>query len=315
MIKLLITGGCGFIGSNLTKFLIDNTDWDINILDNLSTGHLSDIKDLEGFGERISFIQGDIRKLSDISFSIKGCSYVINLAAQTNVMNSIEDPFNDESVNIKGLLNLLRFSKKENITKFIQASSAAALGEVEMPINEKKIPRPLSPYGSSKLAGEAYCSSFAESYGLHSVVLRFSNVYGPKSYHKGSVIAKFFKRILEGKELEIYGDGNQSRDFVYVYDICRAIYLALTKKTLKFDIFQLGTGKETQINTLIKIINNILKEKNYKLPKLKFTSPRPGEIYRNYTDIKKAKKKLGYRVKYDLYEGLTKTFDWFLNDN
>ncbi|MFX0029485.1 MAG: NAD-dependent epimerase/dehydratase family protein [Candidatus Hermodarchaeota archaeon] len=314
MTRVLITGGCGFIGSNLVEFLLKQTNWEFNILDNLSTGRLKDIEVLHEFQEKINFFKGDIANYKDVSKAIKGCEFVVNLAAQTGVLDSINNPFKDEKVNIRGILNLLQLSKESNIKRFIQASSGAALGEQEIPIHELKVPKPISPYGASKLAGEAYCSAFSYSYGLRCIVLRFSNVYGPKSYNKGSVIAKFIKKILKGETIEIYGDGYQTRDFIYVDDISNGIYLSLVKNLSNFQVFQLGTGLETSINSLMEKIKEVLNENSYKIPDIVYTEQKSGEILRNYTDISKAKEILGYSIKKELDQGLRETFKWFLNN-
>lgn len=312
MTKLLITGGAGFIGANLVEFLLKNTDWEINILDNLESGKKEDLENLEGFSQRCNLIEGDIRNEEDVEKAIENCDYVVNLAAQVGVIPSVEDPLNDAEINVNGLIKLLNSSVKHKIKKFVHASSAAPLGEQEMPLNEEKIPRPLSPYGASKLAGEAYCSAFSASHNLETVVLRFSNVYGPKSYDKGSVIPIFIKQILNKKPITIYGDGNQTRDFIYVEDICQAIHLSLTKELPeKFNLFQIATGKETSINELFNLLKKELEKNNFSVQEPKYEKERPGEIYRNYSDISKARKLLGFEPKISLEEGIEKTVKWF----
>jgi len=311
MTRVLITGGCGFIGSNLVDYIIKNTDWNISILDNLTTGKLSDISGIKSFDERIIFFKGDLININDIKESINGCNYAINLAAQTSVIGSIKDPFYDERVNIYGLLNLLEMCAKNNVKKLIHASSAAVLGEQEMPINESKIPKPKSPYGASKLAGEAYCSAYTKNYSLSSIVLRFSNVYGPRSYNKGSVIAKFIKRIFQDKNLIIYGDGKQTRDFIYIDDICFGIYQALTKKLPSYEIIQLGTGIETNIYSIANILKELSRKYNLYIPKLVYNDPRTGEVLRSVCDISKAKKLLDFKIKTSINKGLSNTLKWF----
>jgi len=312
MKKILITGGCGFIGSNLTEYLLEKTDWKINILDNLSSGQFNEIENLNNFETRVNFFKGDITNVNDILKTIENCDYVVNLAAQTSVIESIKKPFKDENINIFGTLNILKLAVEYKIKKIIQASSAAAVGMQEVPINELKVPKPLSPYGASKLACEGYCSAFSNSFNLNIVVLRFSNVYGPKSYHKGSVIAKFIRQIIKGEELQIFGDGNQTRDFIYVKDICSGIYLSLIKKVSKFELIQLGTNIETSVNTLISVLKSISIDLNIKFPDIKYCDERDGEILQNYTDISKAKKKLNFTPKFLIGTSLKRTFEWFL---
>ena len=314
MTKVLITGGCGFIGSNLVEFILEKTDWEINILDNLSAGKLEDVEQISGFKERINFLKGDIRNKEDASKAVDGCDYVVNLAAQVGVMPSIKDPLFDADVNIIGAITLLNACVERKVKKFIQASSAAPLGDQEMPMHEKKVPQPLSPYGASKLADEAYCSAFAASYGINTVALRFSNVYGPKSYQKGSVIPLFIRQILNGEICTIFGDGKQTRDLLYVADVCNGIYLALTTELKnKFELIQLATGKETSMNELFKVMKEEFENQGKSVLDAKYAPARPGEIIRNYADISKAKRLLNYNPEVDLKEGISKTVAWFLS--
>jgi UDP-glucose 4-epimerase len=314
MTRVLITGGCGFIGANLTEFLLDHTDWHINILDNLSVGSLDSIESLKEFTNRIYFFKGDITNLEDVGKAIEGCSYVVNLAAQTGVKPSLKNPFLDLEVNILGTLNLLKNSVDNKIKKFIQASSSAVLGDQKMPLKEEMFPRPNSPYGASKLSGENYCRIFSNTYNLNSNVLRFSNVYGKKAHAKNSIIPKFIKRIILNEVLEIYGDGNQTRDFIYVEDICNGIYLSLIKETQKFELIQLGTGMETSVNSLVRIFEELVKEYSLDIPDVVFKEPLPGEVFRSYADISKANKILGFSIQNDLEKGLRKSFAWFLDN-
>jgi len=313
MTQILITGGCGFIGSNLIEFLLQNTNWHIAVLDNLTEGKLEDIEKLDGFKERGTFFKGDIRNKDDISKAIDGCDFVVNLAAQVGVMPSVEDPLFDADVNIIGAITVLNACVKHKVKKFVQASSAAPLGDQEMPMHEKKVPQPLSPYGASKLADEAYCSAFAASYGINTVALRFSNVYGPKSYQKGSVIPLFIRQVLNGDTCTIFGDGEQTRDFIYVKDICNGIYLALTTELKNnFELIQLATGKETSMNELFKVMKDEFEKQGKTVSDAKYSPARPGEIIRNYADITKARTLLNYEPKVDLQEGIEKTISWFV---
>jgi UDP-glucose 4-epimerase len=314
MKTILITGGCGFIGSNLIRYLLKVSKWRINILDNLSTGAIKPNDMIIQQSDRVNFFSGDIRNVDDITPLIKSSDYIVNLAAQTSVIDSLKNPFYDQDVNIIGLLNLLNISKDNSIEKFIHASSAAAVGEQDMPMDETKIPRPISPYGASKLAGEGYCSAFSNAFEMKAVVLRFSNVYGPLSYHKGSVASKFIKETLTGKPLDVYGDGNQTRDFIYVDDICKGIFLALKKDTDLFSLIQLGTGKETSINELIDYLKRISSKHKINFPAVKHVEERSGEIYRNFTDISNAIRILDFSLDFSIQEGLQNTVEWFVNE-
>jgi len=299
--NILITGGCGFIGFNLARKLSEEGH-NIKILDNLSAG-ANNVPS----GHFRNFIVGDIRDEKLINEATHKIEVIVHLAAHTSVIGSVIDSKKDCDINIIGTLNLLRACTKNSVRRFIFASSNAAVGAHEPPINEEKIPSPLSPYGASKLACEGYCSAFYKTFGVKTIILRFSNVYGPYSVHKSSVVAKFIKTCLNGKSLTIYGDGTQTRDFVYADDICNAIILCITKKDIAGEIFQIGTGIEIRIIDLAQRIISI-SGKNIGIG---FKPSRKGEIFRNFSDIKKSKKLLGYRPMLMLDEGLKLTYKWF----
>ncbi len=314
MKRVLVTGGCGFIGTNLISYLLDHSNWGINIIDDLSEGKLHYLTSLDNYiDDRVKFIEGDIRDEGILEDAVDGCDYVVHLAAQTDVISSINDPFNDSDINIMGTLNVLEASLRNNIKRVSFASSAAAVGEQEPPVDENMIPRPLSPYGASKLAGEAYCSSYSGSHGLSTVALRFSNVYGPNSWHKGSAISLFIKQILDGKTPVIYGDGNQTRDFVHADDISMAIHSSLTRDIpSSFEVIQLGTGIETSINKLYEMIKTRLEGEGIDVPEPRYAPARAGEIYTHYCDIDKARGLLRYEPTFDMEKGIDSTIRWFI---
>ncbi len=316
MVNVLITGGCGFVGTNLIDYLLLNTDWKINVLDNLSAGKLEYLTCIDNYDkDRIDFYKGDIRNEKDISLSLEGCDHVIHLAAQTDVISSIDSPLEDAEINIIGTIKLLQAAVKKEVKRLTLASSAAPLGEQDMPIHEEKVPEPMSPYGASKLSCEGYCSAFAESYGLKTVALRFSNVYGPYSWHKGSVIAKFIKQIIDGEKPVIYGDGDQTRDFIHTKDISQALHMSTIKDLPRdYELFQVATGEETSVNELYEYISRKMDKMGYDISEPEYGKERSGEIYRNYADITKAKDKLGYNPKIKLEEGLEETIAWFLEN-
>ena len=313
--KILITGGCGFIGVNLVRYLLKKGDYKIVVVDNFSVGkveYLNEaIQDLPN-KSLVQIVEGDIRNRDICEKVTQSIDVIVHLAAQAGVIPSIKDPFYDCEINIIGTLNLLYSAVKNKVDKFIFASSNAPVGEQVPPVNETKIPKPLSPYGASKLACEAYCSAFYHSYGLKTVIFRFSNVYGPYCLHKNSVVAKFIKDgILKG-ELTIYGDGKQTRDFIYVDDICQAIYLVLNYKNsdqIWGTLFHLGTGKETTILELAELVKSLFDKKI----KISFAPPRKGEIRRNYSDISKARQVLGFFPQIFFKNGVKKVFNWFVS--
>ena len=300
---VLVTGGCGFIGVNLGR-LLRASGYRILAFDNFSTGSRQDGEDA-GY----TVVEGDIRDAAALRRAAMGASFVVHLAAHTNVVESVHDPATDIDTNVTGTLNTLLAGREAGVDGFVFASSNAPLGSVEPPTREDKVPRPLSPYGASKLAGEGLCSAFAGSYDLPTTVLRFSNVYGPYSYHKGSVVAAFLKRIVEGKSVIVYGDGDQTRDFVHVDDLCRGVKLAMESPT-RGEIFHLGSGTETSVNELLTLITAQFADEEVKV---EHEPERPGEIRRNFSDISKARRVLGYDPSMSLADGLADTRDWFLS--
>lgn len=308
---VLVTGACGFVGANLVRLLLDETEWEVRAFDNLRVGTLENLPDSEG----IEFVKGDLRVPSDVRGAVDGCRFVVNLAAQTGVVDSIDDPRGDAETNVNGLLNLLEASADAGVESFVQASSAAPLGEAEMPLHEERVPEPLSPYGASKLAGEGYCSAYAHSRGLDSAALRFSNVYGPHSPHKSSAVHLFIRNALEGEEVTIYGDGGQTRDFVYVGDVCGAVHTALTTDLPDpYELLQIGTGTETSVNELYGLIREALERRGFDAPDPVHAPAREGEIYRNYADVSKARDLIGYEPSVGLRDGLERTVDWYLEN-
>lgn len=301
--EILVTGGCGFIGSNLIPML-NIEGHKVRVLDNLSTGS----PEVLG-GQQIDLVVGDIRDQKAVREAVCGMDAVIHLAAHTNVIDSIANPELDFETNARGTLNLLLACQEENIKKFVLASSNAPIGETEPPIDETKAAHPMSPYGASKLAGEGYCSVFYHSYGINTVVLRFANVYGPRSYHKGSVVAKFIKEILKNHEITIYGDGDQTRDFVFVEDLCRAIMAGLNVER-GGETFQIATGKETSVADLVGYLKELMVDNSFKV---NYVPQRNGEIIKNYSNISKANQVLYWNPEVELKEGLSRTITWFLH--
>lgn len=301
--KVLITGGCGFVGSNLVRRLI-RSGYEISVLDNLSTGKARDL-DLTG----AELIQGDIRDRAVVADAVKGADSIVHLAADTRVMDSIDAPRVNFDVNVIGTFNLLEAARPEGVHRLVFASTGGAIiGEVVPPVHEDMVPRPISPYGASKLAGEAYASAFAGSYDLSVTALRFANVYGPFSYNKGSVIAKFFKDTLAGRPWTIYGDGSQTRDFVYVGDLTGAVEKALRLDRGGFRVFNIASGTETSIIALTEVIKEVSGCGNQPI---QYQPARRGEIYRNFSLIDKARAELGFEPSTSLYEGLRATWKWF----
>lgn len=322
--NILITGGCGFLGVSLIKKLLALQSKNIRLIDNLSVGkkkHLRQVcefteinpNNLRGSPNGLELIVGDIRDQELAIKVAKGIDTIIHLAANTGVGPSIEKPQVDMSVNIIGTFNYLEASRVNKISKFIFASSGAPIGEVEPPIHEEIPPHPLSPYGASKLAGEGYCSAYKNTFGIETVVLRFGNVYGPGSINKSSVVAKFIRKAINGDILEIYGDGMQTRDFIYIDDLINAIIITVEKHNIGGEIFQIASNQETTINRMTNKLINELKKQGVKNINIKNISIRTGDMKRNFSDTSKAKERLGWNAQINLTEGLSKTVSYFLN--
>jgi UDP-glucose 4-epimerase len=306
MTSYLVTGGCGFIGVNLVSRLVARGE-SVRILDNLNLGRREDVENLG-----VEILVGDVRDPEMVKKAVRGAEVVVHLAAHTRVVESVSDPMLNFEINAIGTMNMLVASRASGVRKFIFASTGGAiLGEQEPPVHEGMVPRPVSPYGAGKLAGEAYCSAFCGSFGLNTVALRFSNVYGPYSYHKGSVVAQFFKDLLEKRPLIIYGDGTQTRDFLYVDDLVDAVLLADRIDT-PGEVFQIASGRETSIATLVAQMEELMPSTKFKTRKEKL---RAGEIFRNYASIAKARRMLEYEPRTDLREGLRRTWAWFVSHN
>jgi UDP-glucose 4-epimerase len=310
---VLITGGAGFIGANLINYLLKKDRYHIRIFDNLSIGRKDYIEqilnslNLARSKNPVEFIEADIRNTKQVEEAVEGVDTVVHLAAQTSVVDSLKNPEENFEINAKGTLNLLEACRKRGIERFIYASSNAVVGEQAPPIDEKKVPMPLSPYGASKLAGEALCSTYYHSFGIKAVSLRFANVYGPYSEHKTSVVTRFIQRAKEGMPLVIYGDGEQTRDFIHAKDISSAIELTMSYELSirsQVLIFQIANGMETRIIYLANMIRKLAVASGGEDPNIIFESSRKGEIRKNYSDITKAKDILRFRPKIGLEEGL-----------
>jgi len=289
--------------------------YQVTALDNLTTGRRAYLEGLP-----IEFVEGDILDSAQIGKAVQGHDGVIHLAAQTGVPGSLADPQRDCSVNVLGTLSMLEACRSvltrrrgEDLgaeggggkPKFIFASSNAPLGRQPPPVSEDKAPLPVSPYGASKLAGEAYCLAYQGSWGLETVVLRFGNVYGPYSAHKDSVVAKFIKSFMATRQITIDGDGRQTRDFIYVDDMCRAILLAL-EKNASGEVLQIASGVETSILELAGLLQKVVGT-----TEIVHGESRKGDIRRNYSSISKIKRVLGWEPTTQLIRGLHQTYAWF----
>jgi UDP-glucose 4-epimerase len=320
----LITGGCGFLGTALTKRLLQEGGHNVRVLDNLSTGTREDLEMVTAYRELspdalgaplsgVELIVGDIMDDQLAHRVTQGCDIIVHLAGNTGVGPSVEDPRADMLANVVGTFNYLEAARINKIPRFIFASSGAPAGDVEPPIHEELPPHPVSPYGASKLAGEGYCSAYKRTFGIDAVMLRFGNVYGPGSVHKSSVVAKFIRRALAGETLELYGDGTQTRDFIYIDDLIDAVMLAATVTQIGGEAFQIATSRETTVGEMAEKLVATLQAGGVKDIKLINAETRLGDVKRNFSDTSKSKKILGWVPQVNLDDGLKKTVSYFLN--
>jgi UDP-glucose 4-epimerase len=257
-------------------------------------------------------VTGDVRDAALARRVVAGADAVVHLAANTGVGPSVADPIGDCTTNVLGTLNYLEACRHGGVGRFVFASSGAPIGDCEPPIHEELAPHPVSPYGASKLAGEAYCSAYKRSFGIDTVALRFGNCYGPLSRHKGSVVAKLIREALAGQAWEIYGDGAQTRDFIYVDDIAEAIYCAATTPGIGGETFQIATNAETTVVKLAADLRAMLERNGVSTHDIRHAAARVGDVKYNYFDTRKAQARLGWSARVDLAEGLDRTVKWFL---
>jgi len=319
----LITGGCGFIGTNVISHLSQHTHAAIRVIDSFVVGTPDDLGNVCSFerAERptkfrpnhVELIQGDIRDLDLAMAAAEGANVILHLAANTGVGPSVEAPMDDCLNNVIGTVNYLEAARLKSVDQFIFASSGAPVGECQPPIHEELPPHPVSPYGASKLAGEGYCSAYWNSFGIKTVALRFGNVYGPGSTHKASVVAKFIKLALQNEPCAIYGDGSQTRDFIFIDDLVEAIMLS-SQIEAGGEAFQIATNKEHSVLEIAELIEKQLEQIANIQPQFIHEEARIGDVTRNYSDTSKAKNVLGWEAKYNVNEGLEKTIKYFLNE-
>ncbi len=305
--KYLVTGGAGFIGSNLVAELL-NRGHRVRVLDNFATGRR---ENLLPFLDRIELIEGDLRSYHIVREAVDGMDFILHQGALPSVPRSIKDPITSNEVNVTGTLNILDAALDAGVKRVVFASSSSIYGDSPtLPKQEDMIPNPLSPYAVSKLAGEKYCQVFARIYNLHTVALRYFNVFGPRqdpNSQYSAVIPKFIKAILKDQSPTIFGDGTQSRDFTYVSNVVEANILATEADFPPGMVFNCACHERTNLNELVEKINAIL-GKNIKPV---YADPRPGDVKHSYADIERIQKYLGYEPRVMFDEGLEKTIRWY----
>jgi UDP-glucuronate 4-epimerase len=309
--KTLITGGAGFIGSNVTRKLLQEGN-EVVIIDDFNDYYDPAIKhgNIADFKNDVEIIEGDIRDYSSVDRAFaSGIDAVIHLAARAGVRPSIADPDLYVSTNIQGTLNLLKAAHRIELRNFVFASSSSVYGVNEkVPFAETDlIQSTISPYAMTKLAGEQMCSNFSHLYGMRTVCLRLFTVYGP-GQRPDLAIHKFTKRILNGEALEMYGDGSTERDYTYVDDIVQGVTAALGYQGPLFDIFNLGESQTTTLRDLIGEIGKALGKE----PVIARKPEQPGDVPRTFADISKSRELLGYKPQTKIAEGIPKFVRWYL---
>jgi UDP-glucose 4-epimerase len=306
-VKALVTGGAGFIGSNLVHALVGRGD-DVRVLDNFSTGNRSNLEGLD-----VEVVEGELRSYERVHAATRGVEVVYHLGALGSVPRSVQDPLTTNAVNVEGTLNVLLAARDEGVRRVVFSSSTSVYGTSrQLPTSESTPTDPISPYGVTKLAAERYCISFSRVYhSFEAVVLRYFNVFGPRqSPHSqyAAAVPLFIATVDAGEPITIYGDGEQSRDFTYVANVVDATILAADASLVNGRIFNVAAGTPVTVNELADVIGRILCKPVERL----FGPPRPGDIRDSWADVGNAKAALGYEPRVGLEEGLRATADFLL---
>jgi nucleoside-diphosphate-sugar epimerase len=305
--RYLVTGGAGFIGSNIVDELL-RRDHEVVVLDDLSTGKDENLAEAR---ERVDFRTESITDLAAVHSACRGVDCVIHLAARTSVPRSVKDPLETNRVNIDGTLNVLLAARDAKVRRFVYAASSSAYGETPtLPKVETMPPQPISPYGVTKYVGELYTQVFGRVYGLENVSIRYFNVFGPRqdptSQYSG-VLSRFMLALIEGRSPVVFGDGEQSRDFTYVANVVDETLRACAAPGASGMVLNGGTGDRVTLNQVLKLLENITGNKI----QAKYDPPRTGDIRDSQADITQARKVLGYEPRVQFEEGLKRTWEWY----
>jgi nucleoside-diphosphate-sugar epimerase len=307
MARYLVTGGAGFIGSNIAEALVARGD-EVVVFDDLSTGYEKNIAHIR---DAVTFIRGDIRDADAVRRAMDGVDYVLHQAALASVPRSIEDPVLVTDVNLRGTLVVLEEARRAGVKRFVYAASSSAYGDSEtLPKIETMIPKPLSPYAASKLAGEHYCSVYARVYGLSTVSLRYFNIFGPRQDPRSqyaAVIPIFASHLIAGTQPTIFGDGEQSRDFTFIENVVDANIRASLCGEARGDVVNVACGERYTLNGLFEMMRGILGSS----VEPRYEPPRPGDVKHSHADISAARRLLGYEARVPFAEGLRRTLAWY----
>lgn len=301
--RVLVTGGAGFVGATLVRRLIGGGH-SVRVFDNYSTGDASHLAGVDA-----ELVAGDIRDVAALDAALAGMQAVVHLAAAGSVVTSVEDPVTNFDVNVVGTFRVLDAARRAGVERVVQASTGGALiGDATPPVNECSLPKPISPYGASKLAGEGYAHAFANAYGVRTVALRFANVYGPWSARKKGAMTLFFRAIQAGEPIVIYGDGSSSRDYTHVEDISRALELALEGDVAGGTVLHIASGVETTVADLADLCRAAAGAPDHPV---EYRPKRPGEVGRNFASYDLARQVLGYSPSISREVGIAATWQWF----
>jgi UDP-glucose 4-epimerase len=303
----LVTGGAGFIGATLVRQLASR-GYRVRVLDNLSSGDAAHLA-----GVRAELVTGDIRDAGALDAALAGCDAVVHLAAAGSVVGSVADPAANFEANVVGTFRVLDAARRAGVSRVVQASTGGALiGDATPPVDERSLPKPLSPYGASKLAGEGYAHAFARTYGMRTVAVRFGNVYGPWCARKRGVLNVFFTALNQGQPLVIYGDGSASRDYVHVTDIAAALQLALENPLVPGGtVLHAASGVETTLTALASLCGQAAGRPDHPV---EYRPARPGEVGRNFARYDLAHSLLGYSPTVRIEDGLPDLWKWFTTE-
>jgi UDP-glucose 4-epimerase len=304
--EVLVTGGAGFVGATLVRRLVASGHR-VRVLDNLSTGDPAHLAGVDA-----ELVKGDIRDADALDDALRGMTAVIHLAAAGSVVGSVADPVANFEANVIGTFRVLDAARRGGVTNVVQASTGGALiGDATPPVNERSLPKPISPYGASKLAGEGYAHAFAKTYGIRTVAIRFGNVYGPWSSRKRGVFNVFFESIHAGVPMVIYGDGSASRDYVYVEDIANALQLGLEKDVPGGTVLHAASGVETTVTELAELCRRAAGVPDHPI---EYRPKRAGEVGRNFASYELAKELLGYEPTVPREVGIPRLWKWFQDE-
>ena len=302
--RCLVTGGAGFIGSNLVRGLLERGD-EVRVLDNFSTGNRGNLADVD-----VEIVEGELRSYERVHNAVRGVEVVFHLGALGSVPRSVQDPLTSSAVNVEGTLNVLLAARDEGVRRVVFSSSSSVYGaKDELPVSEALLADPISPYGVAKLAAERYCVSFSRVYeSFETVVLRYFNVFGPRQSpfsQYAAMVPLFITAVAQGEPVTIYGDGEQSRDFTYVANVVDATVRAAAAEGAVGQIFNVAAGSPASVNDVAEAIGRILDRPVER----RFEPPRPGDIRDSWADVRAARDVLGYEPTVDLERGLRRTIE------